>query len=246
MAFLSVAVALLTVGGILRTAASQSAPAATTPNITIPSEAEIRIGQWAPKTMSHYIGEDVTLACVYSVPLTRKDPDDSNKMKTDKVTDLMDSQLQWIKFQPDQRKNLQNPELEDCVFRLDQSLDKSCKSNNATGPSFFTLTKSDGWDTKNASYPSRSLTLTLFSVSLDDDRVYNCTAGVDRSKYGTVILRVRDKLAALWPFLGFVVEVVIMCSILFLYEKLRSPILAREAAAVEQAQAEMPLVQNLT
>jgi hypothetical protein len=31
-----------------------------------------------------------------------------------------------------------------------------------------------------------------------------------------------DKLAALWPFLGIVAEVVILCTIIFIYEKKRN------------------------
>lgn len=31
-----------------------------------------------------------------------------------------------------------------------------------------------------------------------------------------------DKLAALWPFLGIVAEVVVLCTIIFIYEKKRN------------------------
>lgn len=37
-----------------------------------------------------------------------------------------------------------------------------------------------------------------------------------------------DKLAALWPFLGICAEVIILCTIIFIYEKMRAKKMAQE------------------
>lgn len=36
------------------------------------------------------------------------------------------------------------------------------------------------------------------------------------------LLRVKDKLAALWPFLGICAEVFVLCTIILIYEKRRN------------------------
>ncbi|XP_074650249.1 basigin-like [Tubulanus polymorphus] len=51
---------------------------------------------------------------------------------------------------------------------------------------------------------------------------YTCVADIGGiSANATLLIRVKDKYAALWPFLGIVAEVVIVCAIIFIYEKRR-------------------------
>lgn len=44
----------------------------------------------------------------------------------------------------------------------------------------------------------------------------------EHSSEAETFLRVKDKLAALWPFLGICVEVVVLCAIILVYEKKRN------------------------
>ncbi|KAM4809484.1 basigin [Rhinophrynus dorsalis] len=57
-----------------------------------------------------------------------------------------------------------------------------------------------------------------------DEREYKCNGSNSLGFGGDVItLHVRSRLAALWPFLGIVGEVLILVTIIFIYEKRRKP-----------------------
>jgi len=67
------------------------------------------------------------------------------------------------------------------------------------------------------------------NVSLNDAGEFKCIArnaatdsGVKREASDTSMVRVKGKLAALWPFLGICAEVFVLCAIILIYEKRRN------------------------
>jgi len=73
---------------------------------------------------------------------------------------------------------------------------------------------------------THNLTLiTLSSVNIADRGMYKCTIyNKDRFRVSSYQyqVRVRSKVAALWPFIAICVEVVIICLIILVYEKTKS------------------------
>ncbi|XP_064475198.1 neuroplastin-like isoform X2 [Ornithodoros turicata] len=64
--------------------------------------------------------------------------------------------------------------------------------------------------------------LSIQNLNFDDRAQYTCIASnVVGNDTITILVRVKDKLAALWPFLGICVEVAVLCAIIFVYEKKR-------------------------
>lgn len=77
--------------------------------------------------------------------------------------------------------------------------------------------------------------LRINDLDYEDRAKYMCIAsnGVGNSSDATIQLRVKDKLAALWPFLGICAEVIILCIIIFVYEHRRAKKMADEDAPEE-------------
>lgn len=77
----------------------------------------------------------------------------------------------------------------------------------------------------------KNAVLIIEQTILEDRKHYNCSVTNDAIMYGNAgyspdsthtYVRVKGKLAALWPFLGICAEVFVLCAIILIYEKKRN------------------------
>ncbi|XP_017753351.1 PREDICTED: basigin [Eufriesea mexicana] len=83
-----------------------------------------------------------------------------------------------------------------------------------------------GWDHERSIYGA---VLMVDNIEMNDRGTVYCRVSYnlsDTSQYHVAeahtLLRIKDKLAALWPFLGICAEVVVLCAIILVYEKKRN------------------------
>jgi len=83
-------------------------------------------------------------------------------------------------------------------------------------------------------------TLRIENIDTDQGGNYTCyvtvvTATWEDSASATTTVNIKDKYAALWPFLGICVEVAILCTIIMIYEKRRAKRIEEEERQEEAA-----------
>jgi len=78
-------------------------------------------------------------------------------------------------------------------------------------------------------------TMVITEVKMEDRDDYMCFASNELgTANSTILIRVIDKYAALWPFLGICAEVIVLCTIIFIFERRRSKKMQFDEAEEQQ------------
>ncbi|CAH1394332.1 unnamed protein product [Nezara viridula] len=91
-----------------------------------------------------------------------------------------------------------------------------------------TFTSSTGRITLSDSKNVQNAILQIDEAQMLDRGEYLCsahniaTSHLNATRVAVTFVRVKDKLAALWPFIGICAEVVVLCAIIFIYERKRN------------------------
>jgi len=117
------------------------------------------------------------------------------------------AEISWFKVPEPESKDLKDTWM---------SMDSKVKIENDTR---ITITSS-------GMHTTMSSVLNIKDITLEDRFVYMCLADNQMVDNGvatnsTILIRVVGKYAALWPFLGICAEVIILCTVIFIYEKRR-------------------------
>lgn len=77
--------------------------------------------------------------------------------------------------------------------------------------------------------------LTIENLNFTDYRVYTCIATNEHGNHtGTTLVRVKSKLAWLWPIVGMVIQFALLAIIIFFYEQHKKKAMAVEKRRVEE------------
>lgn len=87
-----------------------------------------------------------------------------------------------------------------------------------------------------------SSVLMFYNVTYDEGANFICSVkNVAGNGTAEVLVRVKDKYAAVWPFLGIVAEVIILITVIFIYEKRSKKAAGKDDLVVNVDEDEKPL-----